>query len=67
MTTICERRVVHCPEHEASHYLAAFVDKHQAGDGTVRLVFHFAGLHICGLPDAGRTPRRRHVVFAIDD
>jgi hypothetical protein len=37
MTQISERLVVHCPDHEASHYVAAFVAEHRAGDGTVRI------------------------------
>jgi len=37
MTDICERRVVHCPNHKASRYLAAFVADHQVGDGTVHI------------------------------
>ncbi len=37
MTDICERRVVHCPNPEASDYLAAFVADHHGVDGTVRL------------------------------
>jgi hypothetical protein len=37
MTDVCERRVVHCPNHKASHYLAAFVADHQVDDGTVRI------------------------------
>jgi hypothetical protein len=36
MTEICERCVVACPEHKASHYLATFVADHRVGDGTVR-------------------------------
>jgi hypothetical protein len=36
MTEICERCVVACPEHRASHYLARFVANHRVGDGTVR-------------------------------
>jgi hypothetical protein len=35
MTDVSERLVIHCPDHEASHYLTAFVADHQAGDGTV--------------------------------
>lgn len=31
------RRVVHCPNHKASQYLAAFVADHQVGDGTVHI------------------------------
>jgi hypothetical protein len=38
MTDVCERPVVHCPNHKASHYLAAFVADHQVDDGTVRIV-----------------------------
>ncbi len=45
-TDICERRVVHCPEHEASHYLTAFVAEHQAGDGTVRLAFRLPSAYL---------------------
>jgi hypothetical protein len=37
MTDICERRVVNCPNHKASQYLAAFVAERQAGDGTVHI------------------------------
>jgi hypothetical protein len=37
MTDICERLVVHCPTHEASDYLAAFVADHKQGDGSVRI------------------------------
>ena len=37
MTDICERLVVHCPDHEASRYLAAFVADHRSEDGTVRI------------------------------
>src|SRR5450755_2570883 len=38
MTDICERRrVVHCPNHKASQYLAAFVADHQVGDGTLHI------------------------------
>jgi hypothetical protein len=37
MTDICERRVVNCPNHKASKYLAAFVADHQVGDGTVHI------------------------------
>jgi hypothetical protein len=37
MTAICERRVVNCPNHKASKYLAAFVADHQVGDGTVHI------------------------------
>src|ERR1035438_7504667 len=32
-----ERRVVNCPNHKASQYLAAFVAEHQIGDGTVHI------------------------------
>ena len=37
VTDICERRVVNCPNHKASQYLAAFVAEHQVGDGTVHI------------------------------
>jgi hypothetical protein len=37
MTDICDRRVVNCPNHKASKYLAAFVADHQVGDGTVHI------------------------------
>jgi hypothetical protein len=37
MSDISERLVVHCPDHEASRHLAAFVSEHQLGDGTVRV------------------------------
>jgi hypothetical protein len=37
VTDICERRVVNCPNHKASQYLAAFVAEHQIGDGTVHI------------------------------
>jgi hypothetical protein len=37
MTQISERLVVHCPDHEASQYVAAFVAEHRAGDGTVHI------------------------------
>jgi hypothetical protein len=37
MPDVRERRVVHCPDHEASHYLASFVAEHQVGDGSVRI------------------------------
>jgi hypothetical protein len=37
MTDIRERRIVQCPNHKASQYLAAFVADHQAGDGTVHI------------------------------
>jgi hypothetical protein len=36
MTDMRERRVVQCPNRKASHYLAALVAGHQAGDGSVR-------------------------------
>lgn len=38
MSDISERLVVHCPDHEASRHLAAFISDHQADDGTVRIV-----------------------------
>jgi len=37
MTNICERLVVHCPEREAAHRLAAFVAEHRDGDGFLSL------------------------------
>ena len=37
MTDICERRVVHRIESDASQALAAFVAMHRAGDGSVRI------------------------------
>jgi len=37
MTHICERLVVHCPDQDASRYLAAFVAEHQVGDGSVHI------------------------------
>lgn len=37
MTDIRERRVVHCPDLQASDYLAAFVADHQRSDGRVRM------------------------------
>jgi hypothetical protein len=37
MTDICERRVVNCPNHKASQYLAAFVAEHHVGNGTVHI------------------------------
>src|ERR1035438_4809365 len=37
MTDISERRVVHCPEREDSHLLAAFVAAHRAGDGSLSI------------------------------
>jgi hypothetical protein len=37
MTAICERRVVQCPNHKASQYLAALVADRQVGDGSVHL------------------------------
>ncbi len=36
MSDVTARRVVHCPSHKASHYLAAFVAEHKASDGSVR-------------------------------
>jgi hypothetical protein len=38
MTDICERRVVNCPNHKASKYLATFIADHQVGDGSVLIV-----------------------------
>jgi hypothetical protein len=35
MTDVTERLVVQCPDHEASHYITAFIADHLAGDGTV--------------------------------
>jgi len=58
MTDVCERRVVHCPEHEASHYLAGFVAEHQAVDGTVRLVVRLP----VSIFVRGRAPIERRVV-----
>lgn len=37
MSDISERLVVHCPDREASHRLAAFIDEHKAGDGRVMI------------------------------
>jgi hypothetical protein len=37
MTVVRERRVVNCPNHKASQYLAAFVAEHRAGDGMVHI------------------------------
>ena len=37
MSDVTARRVVHCPSHKVSHYLAAFVADHQDGDGKVRV------------------------------
>jgi hypothetical protein len=37
MSDISERLVVHCPDHEASRHLAAFVADHQTGDGTLQI------------------------------
>ncbi len=37
MCEIRERRIVHCPEREASHRLAAFVAERRLGDGSLNI------------------------------
>lgn len=37
MSDISERLTVHCPDSEAAGHVAAFVAKHQTGDGTIRI------------------------------
>jgi hypothetical protein len=37
MTDICERRGVRWLERDSADYLAAFIDEHRGGDGTVRI------------------------------
>jgi hypothetical protein len=37
MTDICERLVVHCPQHEAAHRLAAFVAEHRSENGSLSI------------------------------
>jgi hypothetical protein len=53
MTDFCERLVVHCPDQDASHYLAAFVAEHQVGDGTMRIALRLA---------IGRSADRRSLI-----
>jgi hypothetical protein len=59
MTDVTERLVVHCPDHEASHYLTAFVADHQAGDGTVCIALR---LRTSTLADR-RPPIERRVIW----
>jgi hypothetical protein len=59
MPDVSERLVVHCPDHEASHYLAAFVAEHQVGGGTMRI-----GLRLPISMLADRQMRIEHGVIA---
>lgn len=40
MCEISERLIVHCPEGEASHHLAAFVAERRLGDGSLNIALH---------------------------
>ncbi len=61
MSDISERIVVHCPDHEASRHLAAFVADHQIGDGTVRIALRLP----VGLFADKRTLIERRVVATL--
>ena len=61
MSDISERLVVHCPDREASRYLAHFIADHQVGDGTVRIALRLP----IGLFTERRTLIERRVIATL--
>jgi hypothetical protein len=66
MADIRERRVVHCPNPQASDYLAAFVADHQRGDDKARmpLTERSAVVTLCPLRSTGNLPPTYSVTWS---